>query len=63
MVLRHHPIRELGAINVKFFKNAEGRMLEPLSSGDGKRTVSPISGQGPLLTRMRQGILATCHTR
>ena len=56
-------IHELAAISAKFFMNEEEKTLEPESSGEEKRIVSPTSALGPLLTCMRQGILATCRTR
>jgi hypothetical protein len=58
-----HLIHELVAISAKFFVNEKEKTLEPESSSDGKHTVSLTNGQGPLLTRMRQNILPTCHTR
>jgi hypothetical protein len=58
-----HLIHELVAINAKFFVNEKEKTLEPPSSDEEKRTVSPTDARGPLLTCTRQGILATCRTR
>jgi hypothetical protein len=44
----HHLIRELAATNVTFFKNGGTKTLEPESSDEEKRIVSPTSAQGPL---------------
>ena len=60
---RHHPIHELVVTNVKFFGNGSRRMLEPPSSGDGKRSIKLIGAQGPLHTGLRRGILVTCLMR
>jgi hypothetical protein len=63
MTLPRHLIHELAVISAMFFTNEQEKTLEPESSGEEKRIINPTSAQGRLLTRMRQGILATCRTR
>ena len=59
----HHRIHELVAISAKFFTNDNKKTLVLASSAKEKRDVNPTSALGPLLTCMRQGNQATCHTR
>ena len=58
-----HRIHELVAINAKFFKNDNKKMLALVSSVEEKRGVSQTSALGPLSICMRQGNQATCRTR
>ena len=59
----HRQIHELVAISAKFFMIDNKKTLGPASSAEEKRDVNPTSALGPLLTCMRQGNQATCHTR
>ena len=59
----HRRIHELVAISAKFFMIDNKKTLEPASSAKEKRDVNPTSALGPLLTCMRQGNQAICHTR
>src|SRR3954462_8049680 len=57
-----HQMRELAAINAKFFTNDSKKTLVLASSAEEKHGVSQTSALGPLSTCMRQGNQATCHT-
>ena len=59
----HRRIHELVAISAKSFMIGNKKMLELASSTEEKRDVNPTSALGPLLTCMRQGNQAICHTR
>ena len=59
----HRRIHELVAISAKFFMIDNKKTLELTSSVEEKRGVNPTSALGPLLTCMRQGNQAICHTQ
>ena len=59
----HRRIHERVVISAKFFMIGNKTTLEPASSAEEKRDVNPTSALGPLLTCMRQGNQAICHTR
>ena len=63
MILRRRPIRGCAAISVKFSRNEAKKMLEPPSSGDGKRVIDLISTRDPLSMSLRQGMRVAYLTR